>query len=111
MGARGGVVMEGRDIGTVVLPQAAVKVFLTASLEERARRRRDELAARGTDVSVRRRSGGTSARGTRGTVRVMWPPWFRRPTRRCLDSDRLSVDEVVAAILRLHAEALDSHDV
>lgn len=47
MGAAGGVVLEGRDIGTVVFPDADVKVFLTASPEERARRRLEEAAAMG----------------------------------------------------------------
>ena len=45
--ANGPIVVEGRDIGTVVFPEATLKIFLEASLEERARRRRDELAARG----------------------------------------------------------------
>jgi CMP/dCMP kinase len=47
MGEGGGVVMEGRDIGTVVFPEAGAKIFLTASPEERARRRTEELAGRG----------------------------------------------------------------
>jgi cytidylate kinase len=47
LGRQGGVVLEGRDIGTVVFPDAEVKVFLTASPEERARRRVDDLGARG----------------------------------------------------------------
>jgi len=53
----GGVVMEGRDIGTVVLPDATVKIFLVASAAERARRRAADLAARGeaADVAVIRR--------------------------------------------------------
>jgi cytidylate kinase len=50
-GIEGGVVLEGRDIGTVVLPDAEAKFFLTASPEVRARRRCEELAARGTVVS------------------------------------------------------------
>lgn len=50
-GIEGGVVLEGRDIGTVVLPDAEAKFFLTASPEVRARRRCEELAARGTHVS------------------------------------------------------------
>ncbi len=50
-GAEGGVVLEGRDIGTVVFPDAEVKFFLTAAPEERARRRYEELTARGADVS------------------------------------------------------------
>ena len=53
MACRGGVVMEGRDIGTVVLPDAQIKIFLTASPGERARRRRLELAGKGTDVDQR----------------------------------------------------------
>src|SRR5437016_4411526 len=51
MGASGGVVMEGRDIGTVVFPQAELKVFLTASDEERARRRYKEFRQRGQEIS------------------------------------------------------------
>ncbi|HLK10425.1 MAG TPA: (d)CMP kinase [Candidatus Binatia bacterium] len=52
LAAAGDVVMEGRDIGTVVAPDAAVKFFLTAAPEERARRRAGELAARGERVDV-----------------------------------------------------------
>ncbi len=51
LAAKNNVVMDGRDIGTVVLPNADVKIFLTASPEERARRRYDELCAKGTDES------------------------------------------------------------
>lgn len=47
LGAEGAVVLEGRDIGTVVFPNAEVKIFLTASIEERARRRTEELKAKG----------------------------------------------------------------
>ncbi len=52
MGAEGGVVLEGRDIGTVVFPQAELKIFLLASPEERARRRMLELKEKGMDYSV-----------------------------------------------------------
>jgi cytidylate kinase len=51
-GRSGGVVLEGRDIGTVVFPDAEVKFFLTASPEVRAQRRFEELAARGQHVSL-----------------------------------------------------------
>ncbi len=108
LGARGGVVMEGRDIGTVVLPQAEVKIFLTASLEERARRRQDELTARGIAVSpddLRRDIAERDARDGSRDVAPMVPA----PDATVLDSDRLSVDEVVAGILRLHTEALRPH--
>ncbi len=52
LGANGGVVLEGRDIGTVVFPRAEVKIFLTASIEERARRRFEELKGKGIVASV-----------------------------------------------------------
>jgi len=52
MGARGGVVLEGRDIGTVVFPGAEVKFYLTASAEERGRRRYEELKGKGENVSL-----------------------------------------------------------
>jgi len=52
MGARGGVVLEGRDIGTVVFPDAHVKFYLTATAEERGRRRYEELKEKGENVSL-----------------------------------------------------------
>lgn len=52
LGEGGGIVMEGRDIGTVVFPDADVKIYLTATVAERARRRVQELVSRGQDVSL-----------------------------------------------------------
>ncbi len=52
MGKQKGIVMDGRDIGTVVFPEAELKIFLTADVEERARRRYDELIAKGHDVQL-----------------------------------------------------------
>ena len=52
MGESGGVLMDGRDIGTVVFPKAQLKIFLTASVEERALRRYKELMAKGQDVDL-----------------------------------------------------------
>lgn len=51
MAKQGGVVMEGRDIGSVVLPDARIKIYLTASSEERARRRREELVVKGYQIA------------------------------------------------------------
>ena len=51
MGGEGGIVMDGRDIGTVVFPHAELKVFVTASAEVRARRRYDELLGKGQEAS------------------------------------------------------------
>jgi cytidylate kinase len=53
LAADGGVVMDGRDIGTVVLPDAGLKIFLTASVEERARRRMKELRSQGHKVTYK----------------------------------------------------------
>ncbi|HBY66767.1 MAG TPA: (d)CMP kinase, partial [Flavobacteriaceae bacterium] len=53
MGAEKGVVMDGRDIGTVVLPEAELKIFMNASAEERAKRRYDELSERGDQVTFK----------------------------------------------------------
>lgn len=52
MGKNGGVVMEGRDIATVVFPNADVKIFLTAGIDERAKRRAKEFSEKGTDVPI-----------------------------------------------------------
>ena len=52
IGSLGGVVMDGRDIGTVVFPQAQLKVFMTASIDERAKRRASELQRKGIDTSA-----------------------------------------------------------
>ncbi len=56
IGEEGGVVMEGRDIGTVVFPNAEVKVFLTASVTERAQRRTEQLRAMGVEAEIDSRS-------------------------------------------------------
>ena len=72
-GEDGGVVLEGRDIGTVVFPDAEVKFFLTASAEVRARRRHAELVARGEEVGSKRPSR-TCNRATATTRCVQWLP-------------------------------------
>ncbi|HEV2439436.1 MAG TPA: (d)CMP kinase [bacterium] len=100
LGAAGGVVMEGRDIGSVILPDAAVKVFLTASPEERARRRQAELAAAGEIVpldEVRR----IEAEDDRAATTREVAPLVVAPDATVIDSTELSVDEVVARVLAL----------
>ena len=73
------VIMDGRDIGTVVLPQADLKVFLTASVEERARRRWAELAARGQEVDLDTVREEIARRDYDDTHRAA-APCGRRPT-------------------------------
>ncbi len=104
MARRGGVVMEGRDIGTVVLPDAEVKVFLVASLGERVRRRREELALSGAAPPPEELARDIAARDARDAVRDV-APMVPAPDAVTLDSDGLNEDAVVARILALYAEA------
>jgi len=103
MARRGGVVMEGRDIGTVVLPEAEVKIFLTASLAERVRRRQEELSASGVERETATLEREIAARDARDSGRDTAP---LRPAEDavCLDSDQLSADDVVTQILALVRE-------
>ncbi len=100
MGREGGVVMEGRDIGTVVLPDADVKIFLTASLQARTRRRHDELVARGvrTDLDAVRRE--IEERDARDTQRAV-APLRQAPDAVRLDTSDLELHDVVDELVRL----------
>lgn len=100
MARRGGVVMEGRDIGTVVLPEAEVKIFLTASLAERVRRRREELLSKGVERDLETLEREIAARDARDSNRDT-APLKAAGDAICLDSDLLSADEVVVQILKL----------
>lgn len=98
LGAEGGVVLEGRDIGTVVFPSAEVKVFLTASAEERARRRVAELVAKGHDVDYAETLTQIRERDALDEGRELAP---LRPADDALrlDSTDLGLDEVVDRIV------------
>ncbi len=100
LGERGGVVLDGRDIGTVVFPDAEVKVFLTASVEERARRRLADLRARGIDADPAAVRAAILRRDRQDAERSVAP---LRPAEDAvvLDSTALPVEEVVSRILRL----------
>lgn len=100
MGAGGGVVMEGRDIGTVVFPNADVKVFLTASEEERALRRWRERHAHGDDVTVEQILQQQRERDQRDSSRAD-SPLAAAPDAVTIESDGMSFEEVVDSILTL----------
>lgn len=104
LGRDGGVVLEGRDIGTVVFPDAEVKVFLTASVDARARRRHDELTAKGTSVSFDAVRADIEARDAQDTQRAVAP---LRPAdgATVLDSTGMSLDDVHSALLDLARHA------
>jgi cytidylate kinase len=97
LGAGGGVVLEGRDIGTVVFPDAEVKIFLTATAQERARRRHRELAARGEGVTLAQVERDQAERDRIDSERES-SPLAKADDAFELVCDGLGVDEVVAAI-------------
>jgi CMP/dCMP kinase len=99
MGRRGSVVAEGRDIGTVIFPDAEVKVFLDASVAERARRRWEELKASGrvtADLNETRRE--IEERDRRDSERDV-APLRKAEDALMIDSSRSGADEVAAVVL------------
>jgi cytidylate kinase len=99
LASQGGVVVEGRDIGTVVFPDAPVKVFLDASLEERARRRRGELLAQGDAPALEEIARDLRERDVLDTERDH-SPLRRAPDALRIDTTGLSIEEQVEAVVR-----------
>ena len=97
MGARGGVVLEGRDIGTVVFPDADVKFFLSASAEERGRRRYLELAARGEQVTLEETIRAVASRDLQDSQRDLAPLRMAGDAID-IDSSGRTIDEVLEAM-------------
>lgn len=97
-GREGGVVLEGRDIGTVVFPDAEAKFYLTASADVRAQRRRDELAARGTPPSLAEVLSEVNERDRRDSTRPI-APLRQADDAKLVDSSLLSVEQVVELIV------------
>jgi cytidylate kinase len=100
MGQKGGVVMEGRDIGTVVLPDAPCKIFLTASLDERARRRHVEMLERGESAVIDEVKADIAERDHRDETRTVSP---LRPASDAviLNSDGMTADQVIQKLRML----------
>jgi len=99
LGAGGGVVVEGRDTGTVVFPAAEAKFFLTASAEERARRRVAELAAAGTTVDYAVTLREIAERDQRDAGRDT-APMVPAPDAMIVDSSTQTLEEVVDSLAR-----------
>ena len=97
------VIMDGRDIGTVVLPKATVKIFLTASAEVRAKRRTDELVAKGQKADYNKVLKEIQQRDYQDTHREIAPLKLARDSIK-VDTSDMSIDEVVAAIKEIIAE-------
>jgi len=104
LAAAGGVVLEGRDTGSVVCPDAEVKIYLDADLAERARRRRDELAAGGLPADYESVKAEVALRDRRDMERDLAP--LRKPAgAMTVDSTALSPEAVVQRILEAVEQA------
>ena len=99
MGRSGSVVAEGRDMGTVVFPEAEVKVYLDASPETRARRRFNELAAKGSTLTLEQTLADVMRRDRRDKERAV-APLRKADDAVFIDSTALPVDAVVDRILQ-----------
>jgi cytidylate kinase len=102
LGAQGGVVVEGRDIGTVVFPDAGAKFFLTASSDERARRRVAELQAAGRPADLATTLAEMKERDERDSTRAV-APLKQADDAIAIDSSGLTPDEVVSKMATLVA--------
>ena len=94
------VIMDGRDIGTCVLPDADVKIFLTASVKTRAKRRYDELTKKGIACDLDEIARDIEQRDTRDSTREI-APLRQADDAVLLDSSDMTIAEVVAEIIRL----------
>ena len=98
MAEKGAVVMDGRDIASHVLPNANLKIFLTASIEERALRRYKEMAAKGFDVELSELQKDIAARDKADSERKV-SPLVKVPEAVLVDTTGMTIDEVVEKIL------------
>jgi cytidylate kinase len=97
-----GLVADGRDMGTIVFPQARLKIYLTASAAERALRRYKQLKEKGSGVSLSDLSREITERDARDSTRAV-APLMPAPDADVIDSTGLSIEEVVARVLELGA--------
>ena len=95
-----GLVADGRDMGTVVFPEADLKIFLTASPEERALRRYKQLKDKGSDVSLAALSREITERDLRDSTRTV-APLKPAPDAEVIDSTGLTIEQVVDRVLVL----------
>ena len=105
MAASQDVIMDGRDIGTNILPDAELKIYLTASVEERARRRYQEMVQKGAECSIEEIRKDIADRDYRDMHRETAPLWQAEDAV-YLDTSDMTLDEVVAEITRLAKEKM-----
>lgn len=106
MGRKRGVVMDGRDIGTVVFPDAELKIFMTADPKVRARRRYDELRARGDDVSLEQIEANVVARDHADMTRAI-SPLRKADDAIVLDNSYMTVDEQMSWFMEQYRAVME----
>ena len=105
MGREGGVVLEGRDIGSIVFPNADVKFYLDADREERGKRRFKELVGKGLEVDFKETLKEVTERDLNDMNRTI-SPLTKANDAIFIDSTRCAVEEVVAKMLRITTEKM-----
>ena len=104
----GGAVLDGRDIGTVICPNAHVKLFVTATDEVRAQRRLDELTGMGTEISLARVREDLRVRDSRDSERDIAPTKRARDAI-LLDTSEMTIEEAVRVAIDVVAAKLGTH--
>ena len=99
------VIMDGRDIGTVVLPRANVKIFLTASVEVRAKRRYDELVAKGTKADLNKIQEEIRQRDHQDITRPI-APLKQAKDAILVDTSNMTINEVITTLQRIIKEKI-----
>ncbi len=107
MGQEGGIIMDGRDIGTTVFPNAELKIFVTASPEIRAQRRYDELTAKGEACDMKEILRNVEERDYIDTHREI-SPLRQADDALVLDNSHLTIDEQKEWLLRAYQHAIDN---
>ncbi len=110
IGRSGGVVMDGRDIGTVVFPNAEVKVFMTASIDKRAQRRSSEMNTKGIPSTTEEVAQQLKERDKSDSERAV-APLVKAADAVEIDTTKLSVSEQVEKILDLAFKAMNREEV
>ncbi len=105
LAATSNIIMDGRDIGTCVLPHAQVKIYLTASVDTRAKRRYDELLKKGTQADLAQIKKDIAERDARDMNREI-APLKQAEDAVLVDSSEMDIDEVVAAVLAIYKKAV-----
>ncbi len=105
----GGVVMDGRDIGTVVLPDAELKIFLVASVEERAKRRLKDLIAMGKPLPLDEVMQNIINRDRLDSTRKV-APLRKAPDAIVIDNSNLPIDEEIELLVKLLKEKEEEHN-